>query len=170
MSYCFCFHQGNRLLLFFIKVQYWDRGCSTANGVLFLGIIINIFCTLVITDIKWNVQEYILSGQHVSAYQLNTRMYTVHKIKFSVNTFFNKYEQIRNFPWIFTHLLNKFLTRVFFVQWYQLEIPIFQSFSRYSSFELVAASKPFLKISNAEISKFHMFMQRRIQNAVKDPS
>ena len=158
------------MLLFFIKVQYWDQGCSTANGVLFLGIIINIFCTLVITDIKWNVQEYILSGQHVSAYQLNTRIYTVHKIKFSVNTFFNKYEQIRNFPWIFTHLLNKFLTRVFFVQWYQLEIPIFQSFSRYSSFELVAASKPFLKISNAEISKFQMFMQRRIQNAVKDPS
>ena len=107
MSYCFCFHQGNRMLLFFIKVQYWDRGCSTVNGVLFLGIIINIFCTLVITDIKWNVQEYILSGQFVSAYQLDTRIYTAHKIKFSVNTFFNKYEQIRNFPWIFTHLLKK---------------------------------------------------------------
>ena len=38
---------------------------------------------------------------------------TEQKMKFSIKDFFSKYDQIRNFLWIWSHLLNKSLTENF---------------------------------------------------------
>ena len=39
-------------------------------------------------------------------------------MKFSIKDFFKKYDQIRSFPWTWSHLLKKSLMEnLFFVQW-----------------------------------------------------
>ena len=40
-------------------------------------------------------------------------MFTVQKMEFSIKDFFSKYDQIRSFLWIWSHLLKKSLTKIF---------------------------------------------------------
>ena len=71
---------------------------------------------------------------------------TAQKMKFSIKDLFSKYDQIRSFLWIWTHLLNKFLRENFI--FYAVKFTLFTHGLSEAYSELRETSQFFTKVVN----------------------
>ena len=69
------------------------------------------FCKRLI--ILLNKFMFIIRSNPFTANPFTTNYFNAHKLKFAIKDLFSKYDQIRNFLWIWSHLLNKSLMENF---------------------------------------------------------